>query len=92
MYSEQILFGISEVEQKVAPGSVVIDKISGKKVGSVTIALGCCGLGLLRLEEAFTGLGSLTVEGQEDLKVEAIRPKWWPAEWFQEHQHHSAVA
>ncbi|XP_021631016.1 putative transferase At4g12130, mitochondrial isoform X2 [Manihot esculenta] len=80
------------VEQKVAPGSEVIDTASGKKVGPVTTALGCRGLGLLRLEEAFKTSGSLTIQGQEDVKVEAIRPKWWPAEWFPEHQQYSAVA
>lgn len=82
----------SGVEQKVAPGSEVIDTASGKKVGPVTTALGCRGLGLLRLEEAFKTSGSLTIQGQEDVKVEAIRPKWWPAEWFPEHQQYSAVA
>lgn len=80
------------MEQKVAPGSEVIDTASGKKVGPVTTALGCRGLGLLRLEEAFKTSGSLTIQGQEDVKVEAIRPKWWPAEWFPEHQQYSAVA
>ncbi|KAG6636968.1 putative transferase At4g12130, mitochondrial [Carya illinoinensis] len=81
-----------EVEQKVAPGSEVKDDTSHKKVGTVTTALGCRGLGLLRLADAFKGLGALTIQGCEDVKVEAIRPDWWPAEWFQEHQQHSAVA
>ncbi|KAJ6962618.1 hypothetical protein NC652_001314 [Populus alba x Populus x berolinensis] len=81
-----------EVEQKVDPGSEVINTASGKKIGYVTTALGCRGLGVLRLEEAFKGSGSLTIQGQEGIKVEAIRPKWWPAEWFSEHQKHSAVA
>ncbi|WCJ26034.1 Glycine cleavage T-protein family [Euphorbia peplus] len=81
-----------EVEQKVAPGSEVIDTTSGKKVGFVTTALGCRGLGLLRLESAFKGPDSLVVQGQEDVKVEALRPKWWPAEWFPEHEQHTAVA
>ncbi|EEF50994.1 aminomethyltransferase, putative [Ricinus communis] len=82
----------TEVEEKVAPGSEVIDTTSCKKVGFVTAALGCRGLGVLRLEEAWKGSGSLIIEGQDDLKVETIRPKWWPAEWFPEHQQHSAVA
>eukprot|EP00257_Ricinus_communis_P013424 XP_015570853.1 putative transferase At4g12130, mitochondrial [Ricinus communis] len=76
----------TEVEEKVAPGSEVIDTTSSKKVGFVTAALGCRGLGVLRLEEAWKWLGSLIIEGQDDLKVETIRPKWWPAEWFPEHQ------
>ncbi|KAM3734934.1 hypothetical protein ACB098_10G052000 [Castanea mollissima] len=81
-----------EVEQEVAPGSEVIDTASHKKAGTVRTALGCRGLGLLRLEEAFKGSGALTIQGQENVKVEAIRPDWWPAEWFQEYQQHSAVA
>ncbi|KAF5478422.1 hypothetical protein F2P56_004982 [Juglans regia] len=81
-----------DVEQKVAPGSEVKDDSSHKKVGTVTTALGCRGLGLLRLEDAFKGSGALTIQGREDVKVEAFRPDWWPAEWFQEHQQHSAVA
>jgi hypothetical protein len=92
IHPEQFLFCILEVEQKVGPGSEVINTASGKKIGYVTTALGCRGLGVLRLKEAFKGSGSLTIQGQEDIKVEAIKPKWWPAEWFSEHQQHSAVA
>ncbi|KAH9620250.1 hypothetical protein KSS87_021545 [Heliosperma pusillum] len=72
-----------EVEQKVAPGSTVVDPSSGKKIGTVTTALGSRGLGLLRLEEAFKKSGELAIQGCEDVKVESIKPKWWPAEWFQ---------
>lgn len=75
-----------EVEQKVAPGSVVVDASSGKKVGAVTTALGSRGLGLLRLEEAFKGSHALAIQGSEDVKVVAVRPKWWPAEWFLDNQ------
>ncbi|OMO80878.1 hypothetical protein COLO4_23880 [Corchorus olitorius] len=81
-----------EVEGKVAPGLEVINTTSGKKAGTVTTALGARGMGVLRMDEAFKGSGSLTLEGQEDVKVEAIRPDWWPTEWFQEHQQHSAAA
>ncbi|KAK6158041.1 hypothetical protein DH2020_005355 [Rehmannia glutinosa] len=81
-----------EVEQKVSPGSEVIDTASQKKAGTVTTALGSRGLGLLRLEEAFKGTDSLTIKGQEDVKVETIRPKWWPSEWFLDHQQQSAAA
>ncbi|XP_010265620.1 PREDICTED: putative transferase At4g12130, mitochondrial [Nelumbo nucifera] len=81
-----------EVEQKVIPGLEVIDSASNKKAGAVTTALGCCGMGLLRLEEAFKVSGALRIKGQDDVKVEAIRPEWWPAEWFPEHQEHHAVA
>ncbi|KAF9617818.1 hypothetical protein IFM89_039000 [Coptis chinensis] len=81
-----------ELEQEVAARSEVIDPSSNKKVGTVTTALGCQGMGLLRLEEAFKKSGVLSVKGQEDVKVEAIRPEWWPAEWFPEHQQHSVAA
>ncbi|TQD84634.1 hypothetical protein C1H46_029801 [Malus baccata] len=81
-----------EAEQKVAPGSEVIDSATGKKVGTVTTQLGCRGLGVLRLDEAFKGSSTLTIQGQKDTKVEAIKPDWWPAEWLQQHQHQSAVA
>ncbi|XP_057477815.1 putative transferase At4g12130, mitochondrial [Actinidia eriantha] len=81
-----------EVEQKVTPLSEVTSAASGKKAGTVTTALGCRGLGLLRLEEAFKGLGSLSIQGHEDVKVEAIRPEWWPSDWFIEHPPQSATA
>lgn len=74
------------MEQKVAPGSEVTDASADKKVGTVTTALGSRGVGLLRLEEAFKGPGMLKIRGQDDVKVETIRPEWWPAEWFPENQ------
>lgn len=80
-----------EVEEKVAPRSEVIDVASGKKVGTVTTALGSRGLGVLRLEEAFKGPGSLAIRGQDDVRVQSIRPDWWPAEWYLDYQQ-SAVA
>ncbi|XP_010539968.1 PREDICTED: putative transferase At4g12130, mitochondrial [Tarenaya hassleriana] len=72
-----------EIEHRVAPGSEVIESISGKKIGSVTTALGCRGMGVMRLEEAFKSKAELRIKGVEDITVEAIRPKWWPSEWFQ---------
>ncbi|KAL6972590.1 hypothetical protein U1Q18_026764 [Sarracenia purpurea var. burkii] len=84
--------GGKEVEQKVAPGSEVINAESGKKAGTVTAALGCRGLGLLRLEEAFKGFSRLAIQGQEDVKVQAIRPEWWPSDWFMEPQEQIAAA
>ncbi|CAN1748029.1 Putative transferase At4g12130, mitochondrial [Linum perenne] len=83
---------VSEVEKKVAAGSQVIDAGSAKKIGSITTALGSRGLGLLKLDDAFKGSGSLAIEGLEDVKVEASRPKWWPLEWFPEHQRQNATA
>ena len=92
-HTKHFIYVYSVVEQKVAPGSEVIDTESGKKAGKVTTALGCRGMGVLRLEQAFKGSGTLTIEGQEgDVRVEAIRPQWWPAEWFQEYQQNTAAA
>ncbi|GAB2224562.1 hypothetical protein Droror1_Dr00005324 [Drosera rotundifolia] len=74
-----------EQETRIFPGSTVVDLISGKKVGTVTAALGSRGVALLRLEEAFKEPGTLAIEGNKDLKVDVVRPDWWPAEWFPEH-------
>ncbi|MQL96067.1 hypothetical protein Taro_028738 [Colocasia esculenta] len=81
----------AEVEQMVASGSEIVDSMSGKKVGSVTTAVGSHGIGLLRLEEAFRS-PSLAVKGQEDIKVKVSRPDWWPAEWTQEFEQQTAAA
>ncbi|GJW08425.1 putative transferase, mitochondrial [Tanacetum coccineum] len=80
----------TEVEQKVAPSSEVTSLKSGKKAGTVTTALGSRGLGVLRLEEAFKESGNLVIKGQEDVKVEPIRPEWWPTEWFLEREPNQA--
>ncbi|KAL8166167.1 hypothetical protein V2J09_007666 [Rumex salicifolius] len=75
-----------ELEQRVAPGSEITVSDSGKKVGTVTTALGSRGLGLLRLEEALkSSTTSLVVEACKDVKVEVIRPHWWPLDWFLGH-------
>ncbi|KAL3039645.1 hypothetical protein AAZX31_01G198100 [Glycine max] len=82
-----------ELVNKVIPGSEVMNTASGKQAGTVTTALGCRGLGLLRLEEeALKGSSALSVQGQEDVKVVASRPDWWPSEWLQDHGQHAAFA
>ncbi|CAN6808872.1 unnamed protein product [Brassica oleracea] len=48
--------------------------------------MGSRGMGVMRVEEALKASTELTVNGSEDVKVEAIRPTWWPAEWFQQDQ------
>lgn len=58
----------------------------------MTTALGCHGLGLLRLEEALKGSSALSIQGQEDVKVVASKPDWWPSEWLQDHQQQTAFA
>ncbi|KAL3362135.1 hypothetical protein AABB24_014815 [Solanum stoloniferum] len=79
-----------EVEQKVAPRSEVIDASSRKKAGTVTTALGSRGLGLLCLDEAFKG--SLIIRGLDDVKVQTIKPEWWPAEWLSDQQEQTSTA
>ncbi|XP_020271130.1 putative transferase At4g12130, mitochondrial, partial [Asparagus officinalis] len=81
-----------DMEQKVSPGSEVIDLSSNKKVGSVNTALGSCGMGLLKLEDAFKKSGNLRIKERDDVKVKVIRPDWWPAEWTQLHEQQTAPA
>lgn len=81
-----------ELVNKVVPGSEVMNTASGKKAGIVTTALGCRGLGLLRLEEVLKGSSALCIQGQEDVKVVASRPDWWPSEWLPDHGQHAAFA
>lgn len=54
--------------------------------------MGCRGLGLLRLEEAFKGSSALSIQGQEGVKVVATKPDWWPSDWVQDLKQHTAVA
>ncbi|KAF8048157.1 hypothetical protein N665_2637s0003 [Sinapis alba] len=75
-----------EVNQKIAAGAEVVESGSGKKIGRVSTALGSRGMGVMRVEEAFKASTELNVSGSEDVKVEAIRPTWWPPEWFQQNQ------
>jgi len=82
----------SDVEQKVSPGSEVVDCISNKKVGSVNTALGSRGMGLLKLEDVFKESANLSIKEKGDVKVKVIRPDWWPAEWIQSHEQQSAAA
>lgn len=82
LFNKLTIIFFTEVAQKVAPGSVVADTSSGKKIGTVNVALGSRGLGLMRLEEALKKSNALAIQGSEDVKVVANRPKWWPDEWF----------
>ncbi|KAG2331477.1 hypothetical protein Bca52824_002657 [Brassica carinata] len=75
-----------EVNQKIAAGAEVVESGSGKKIGTISTALGSRGMGVMRVEEALKASIELRVSGSEDVKVEAIRPTWWPAEWFQQNQ------
>jgi hypothetical protein len=81
-----------ELKQAVAPGSEVVDKESGKKIGTVNTALGSRGMGLLRLEEALKQNSSLAIKDNRDVRVKAIKPDWWPVEWTQMLEQQSAVA
>uniref|UniRef100_R7VZI8 CAF17 C-terminal domain-containing protein n=1 Tax=Aegilops tauschii TaxID=37682 RepID=R7VZI8_AEGTA len=83
---------LSELEQAVAPGSDVVDDASGKKVGTVSTALGSRGMGLLRLDAALKENATLAISDKRDVRVKAIKPDWWPAEWTQVLEQQSAVA
>ena len=83
---------LSELDQAVAPGSEVVNEASGKKIGTVNTALGSRGMGLLRLEEALKQGSSLCISDNKDVRVQAIKPDWWPSEWTQMVDKQSAVA
>jgi len=83
---------LSELDQAVAPGSEVVNEASGKKIGTVNTALGSRGMGLLRLEEALKQGSSLRISDNKDVRVQAIKPDWWPSEWTQMVDQQSAVA
>lgn len=84
--------GNAEVKQKVAAGAEVVETGTGKKLGTVSTALGSRGMGVMRVEEAFKASAELRVKDSEDVKVEAIRPTWWPGQWFQQNQTETAAA
>lgn len=65
---------------------------ASNKVGTVRAALGCRGMGLLRLAGVFKDSSGLSINGQENIKVKAIQPEWWPAEWVSNHDQYTAVA
>ncbi|KAG2264828.1 hypothetical protein Bca52824_071907 [Brassica carinata] len=75
-----------EVNQKIAAGAEVVESGTGKKIGAISTALGSRGMGVMRVEEGFKASTELIVNGSEDVKVEVIRPTWWPVEWFQQDQ------
>ncbi|XP_066371401.1 putative transferase At4g12130, mitochondrial [Miscanthus floridulus] len=81
-----------ELEQAVTPGSEVVDEASGKKIGTVNTALDSRGMGLLRLEEALKPGSALRIGDNRDVRVQAIKPDWWPAEWMQVLQQQSSAA
>ncbi|CAN6471293.1 unnamed protein product [Victoria cruziana] len=81
-----------EVEAKVSPGAAIVNASSGKDAGSVTIAVGCRGMGVLRLEDAFRRSNSLRIREHEDVHVKAVRPEWWPSEWGHEQEGNSSFA
>ncbi|XP_037423409.1 putative transferase At4g12130, mitochondrial [Triticum dicoccoides] len=81
-----------EIKQAVAPGSDVVDEASGKKVGTVSTALGSRGMGLLRLDSALKQNATLAISDNQDVRVKAIKPDWWPAEWTEVLGQQSAVA
>lgn len=82
----------SELQQAVPPNSEIKDGESNKKVGAVTAALGCHGLGLVRLEEALKQSSNLCIKDKEEVRVKIFKPDWWPIEWTQLEEQQSAAA
>ncbi|XP_020093707.1 putative transferase At4g12130, mitochondrial isoform X2 [Ananas comosus] len=81
-----------EVEQVVSPGSEIAESNSNKTVGTANTAVGCCGMGILRLEEAFNPSSTLTIKDQNKIQVKVIRPDWWPTEWNHVHEEQTVAA
>ncbi|RWW16413.1 hypothetical protein GW17_00019703, partial [Ensete ventricosum] len=81
------------IQQAVSPNSDIVNCASDKKVGTVTTALGSCGLGLVRVEEVLKQSPNLRIKGQDEVRIKAMIPDWWPAEWTQvQEQQQSAAA
>ncbi|XP_074583906.1 putative transferase At4g12130, mitochondrial [Curcuma longa] len=81
-----------DLQQAVPSNSEIKDGESNKKVGAVTAALGCHGLGLVRLEEALKQSSNLCIKDKEEVRVKIIKPDWWPTEWTQLEEQRSAAA
>lgn len=60
----------------------MVDKKSGKKVGKVTTVLGPRGMGLMRLDSV--NGDELHIDDNQDVRVKAERPKWWPSSFGRE--------
>ncbi|URE19648.1 Glycine cleavage T-protein C-terminal barrel domain [Musa troglodytarum] len=81
-----------EMQQAVSPNSDIVDYASNKKVGTVTTALGCHGMGMVRLDDGLNLSSNLRIKGREDLTVRVIRPDWWPIEWTRLQEQRSVAA
>ncbi|CAL9106431.1 unnamed protein product [Musa textilis] len=81
-----------EMQQAVSPNSDIVDYASNKKVGTVTTALGCHGMGMVRLADGLNLSSNLRIKGREDLTVRVIRPDWWPVEWTRLQEQRSVAA
>lgn len=82
----------SEMQQEVSPNSDIVDYASNKKVGTVTTALECHGMGMVRLDDGLKQSSDLRIKGREDLTVRVIRPDWWPVEWTQLQEQRTVAA
>ncbi|XP_057866699.1 putative transferase At4g12130, mitochondrial isoform X2 [Cryptomeria japonica] len=82
------------IRKRILPVHFTLDsgEDSGKAVGTVTTVLGSRGLALLRLEAALKNSNRLNLKGLENVRVEVIRPRWWPREWGQEEEQQAAMA
>ncbi|BBM98220.1 transferase CAF17, mitochondrial [Marchantia polymorpha subsp. ruderalis] len=82
----------SEAQQEVVPGVDILDAESNKKVGKVTTVLGPRGFALIRLDAAQRATSKLKLDiPAKNVRLKAIRPKWWPGEWGRE-EHQTTVA
>ncbi|KAG0473125.1 hypothetical protein HPP92_014982 [Vanilla planifolia] len=84
--------GGKDICQGVSPSSEIVDSVTNKKVGIVNIALGCRGMGLLKLEEALKQPSTLVIKERTNVRVRALKPEWWPMEWTQMHERENVVA
>ncbi|KAK2653399.1 hypothetical protein Ddye_013255 [Dipteronia dyeriana] len=64
-HTKHFIYVYSKAEQKLAPGSEVIDTESGKKAGKVTTALGCHGMGSCGWSKPSEGLVKLSLNAYD---------------------------
>ncbi|KAJ8459336.1 hypothetical protein OPV22_032262 [Ensete ventricosum] len=58
-----------EMQQAVLPNSDIVDYASNKKVGTVTMALGCHGMGVVRLDDGLDSSSNLRIKANLSRKA-----------------------
>lgn len=61
----------------------VVEANSNKKIGTISMVLGCHGIGVLKLKDSTQS--SLVIRDHPDIMISVTLPEWWPSEWTQEH-------